>query len=207
MTPSPIHVILPDVIEQKPVPSTSSSSREAPEQIFDSVKTPNRPKTLPISQVNPSKIQATNQQRNSFIEKPQSGQSQSHQLQPVSQRQSQNGSSSPSKVLDHPLAHPLSSDDGPSNSSGYSPPQLTPSSSSVFFKKKNQEMKSFSKPTNLNGKELDYCCELLTNQIDILQKTLAEEELKNNDVIFLAVAKLKIARDLLKGTLKLNEID
>lgn len=204
VTPSPIHVILPDVIEQKPVPSTSSSSREISERNTDSAKTPNRPKTLPILQVNTSKNQVTNQQKSSISDQPQSGQSHAHQLQPVSQRQSQNGSSSPTKVVDHPLAHPLSSDDGPS--SGYSP-QLTPSFPSVLFKKKTQEMKSFNKPTNLNGKELDYCCELLTNQIDILQKTLAEEELKNNDVIFLAVAKLKIARDLLKGTLKLNEID
>lgn len=77
--------------------------------------------------------------------------------------------------------------------------------SRLTSKKAPQEMQPMPKVLEQDSNELDYCVELLSSQIDILQKTLAEEELKNNDLIFLSLAKLKIARDILKGTLKYNE--
>ena len=209
--------MLPEVVEQKIVLAVSNASLTSAttrvtqaNRTSDSSRILNRPKTLPIHQVNYTKEQKSSQQQqqkqrsNSVSEKHQQPKQQSI----LNTQRSSNGATvSPTKVLDHPLAHPLSSDGA--SSSGYSPtqPSLGPFAVSMIFGKGAQEMKAFSKQTNLNGKELDYCCELLTDQIEILQKNLAEEELKNNDAIFLSIAKLKIARDLLKGTLKLNEFE
>ncbi|RWS01123.1 TBC1 domain family member 5-like protein, partial [Dinothrombium tinctorium] len=54
--------------------------------------------------------------------------------------------------------------------------------------------------------KINYCWTLINDQIRVLQKCLSEEEnLKNEDAIFIALAELKKVRDILKGTLKLPE--
>lgn len=68
-----------------------------------------------------------------------------------------------------------------------------------------QEMKSLDKFSLIKNDKINFCCDLLTQQIEILQVTLAEEALKSDDKVFVALAQLKRARDILKGTLKYQE--
>lgn len=82
---------------------------------------------------------------------------------------------------------------------------LASSLSRLTSRKTPQEMRTLTKIREYEDNELDYCIELMTSQIDILQKTLSEEKLENSDIIFLALAKLKVSRDILKGTLRYNE--
>lgn len=82
---------------------------------------------------------------------------------------------------------------------------IASSFSRLTSRKTPQEMRTLSKIREYDDNELDYCIELMTSQIDILQRTLSEEKLENGDIIFLALAKLKVSRDILKGTLKYNE--
>lgn len=67
-----------------------------------------------------------------------------------------------------------------------------------------------TKPTITQDKDLhsivDYCWRLLSEQIDSLQKCLPREKsLNSEDEIFIALAQLKKVRDVLKGSLKLED--
>ena len=75
-----------------------------------------------------------------------------------------------------------------------------------FSKSLIQEMKPLDNFSIINNDKLTFCCNLLTKQIETLQITLANENLKSEDKVFVALAQLKRARDILKGTLKHQEI-
>jgi hypothetical protein len=56
---------------------------------------------------------------------------------------------------------------------------------------------------DLKGK-IDYCWSHMSDQLEVLQKCLAKEQLEQEDNAMIALAELKKVRDILKGTLKFS---
>lgn len=67
-----------------------------------------------------------------------------------------------------------------------------------------KEMKELDLNAQPNDFKLEYCLKHLEQQIEILQRCLSQEEnLSNEDQIFVALAELKKVRDVLKGSLRI----
>lgn len=54
--------------------------------------------------------------------------------------------------------------------------------------------------------KMNYCWSHMTDQLEVLQKCLAKEQLEQEDDAMVALAELKKVRDILKGTLKFSPI-
>ena len=124
-------------------------------------------------------------------------------------------SSKPSKNVYRPQSLSLSSLSSDNHSSVVKPFK-TPAITSSYSLPANN-VKSLNKPVDRelktmvasnerpNTEKLDYCWKHMTSQIETLQKCLANQALRSEDEIFVALAELKKVRDILKGSLKIND--